>query len=515
MRSAYDVATVRAAEEALMARVGDGELMQRAATGLARTCAGLLAAGGGVTGSRVALLVGSGNNGGDALWAGSFLARRGAAVTAVLLSDRVHPEGLGALRAAGGRALAPGDGAGPEVVRSADLVLDGVVGIGGTGALRPAAAELAAAALAGGALRVAVDVPSGVSADTGAVADPDAVFVADATVTFGCLKPGLLLTPGRAYVGVLELIDIGLRPWLPADATARVLDVADVAALLPQPGPADHKYTRGVVGVLAGSARYRGAAFLATGAARHGDAGMVRYLDRGDGIAAAVVDAFPDVVAQTETPTADPRVTAWGCGPGMGESDGDRDALVAALGTAGPVVVDADGLRLLAVADGPVRAAVDARAADGRVTVLTPHDGEFARLGFSAGSGADEDRLTAARRAADEFGCVVLLKGSGTVVAALGGPAYVDPLGPPALATAGSGDVLTGLMAALLSGAQARGVLAADPAGPVTAAARVAAAAAYVHGWAAAQAADGGRPVTAVDVREALPGAIAAIRTGG
>src|SRR3954469_20218936 len=177
MRGVYSVEQIRAAEDTLMARLPEGVLMQRAATGLAVECGALL---GRVYGARIALLVGGGNNGGDALYAGASLARRGAAVQALLLApDRAHSGGLAAFRRAGGRVAEPS----PSAVSGSDLVVDGIVGIGGSGGLRGEAVELAAAAARGAGLTVAVDVPSGVDADTGEVAG-DAVR-ADVTVTFG------------------------------------------------------------------------------------------------------------------------------------------------------------------------------------------------------------------------------------------------------------------------------------------------------------------------------------------
>ncbi|EFE67638.1 LOW QUALITY PROTEIN: conserved hypothetical protein, partial [Streptomyces viridosporus ATCC 14672] len=195
MRTAYGVKTVRAAERELMARLPEGALMQRAAAGLAAACAELL---GRVYGSRVVLLVGSGDNGGDALYAGARLARRGAGVSAVLLApERAHAAGLAALRRAGGRAV--DTGAAEELIERADLVVDGIVGIGGTGGLRPEAAPLAEAAARARAAVVAVDLPSGVDADTGEVRG--AAVRADLTVTFGTHKPGLLVDPAREHAG--------------------------------------------------------------------------------------------------------------------------------------------------------------------------------------------------------------------------------------------------------------------------------------------------------------------------
>jgi len=512
MRGAYAVTDVRAAEAALMARVPEGSLMQRAATGLARTCALLLRdAVGSVVGARVVILVGSGSNGGDAMWAGAALTARGAAVTALLLSDAPHAEGLAALLRAGGRAVpVPDEAAAREAagqVRTADLVLDGIVGIGGSGPLRAPAAVLARAALAGGGERVAVDLPSGTDPDTGAVPDAQAAFVADVTVTFGVPKPGLLLMPAAEHAGVIELVDIGLEPELPDEPALRLLDAADVALALPQPGPHDYKYSRGVVGVAAGSRRFPGAALLCTGAARRGGSGMTALLARDPTATAMVVGRFPDVVT-TAAVEADPRIGAWVAGPGLGDGSAERDVVLGVLATAGPVLLDADALRLLAEEPG-VREALADRTARGGVTVLTPHEGEFARLGFVVG----DDRAGAARTAAAALGAVVLLKGATTVIAEPGGRAWVTPLAPAALATAGSGDVLSGLAGSML--AHAAAAAAADGAGldDVGAASTLAAADA-VHALAGRLASAGGAPVTAGDLLEALPAAVAAARAG-
>lgn len=502
MRPVYDVATVRAAEEAVMATLPEGGLMDRAATGLADACATLLRdLGMRLPGCRVVLLVGSGNNGGDALYAGAQLARRGARAEAFLLGERTHAGGLAAFVSAGGTLVAP-DGIDSALSR-ADLVVDGILGIGGRGALREDAARCARLAAQSGALVVAVDIPSGVDADTGAVADAEAAIDADATVTFGCLKPGLLLSPGRDRAGAILLVDIGLDEALP-QAGVHALDPLDLADAVPEPGPEDYKYSRGVVGIAAGSPRYRGAAFMATGSARHGNVGMVHVLDRGDGLAQTLVDEFWDVVISSAAPAAVSRTTSWVVGPGLGLDAEGQQVLCDVLAVDAPVVVDADALRLLRE-PGPMAA----RAARRHPTVLTPHDGEFAALGYAAGEGSSEDRLGSARRAARDLGAVVVLKGPGTVIASPTGAAYVDTWGTPDLGTAGSGDVLAGVMGALLAGAAARRVLDDDDA------ARVAAAAVGLHGLAGRLAAEGGRPVTAPDIIAALPDAIAIVRRGG
>ena len=214
MRNAHTVADIRAAEQALMARVPPGALMQRAAAGLAAVCAGLVPR---VYGSRVVVLAGSGDNGGDGLYAAARLARRGARVLAVAAGTRVHEAGAQALRAAGGRLTGPGDPDLPATMNAADLVLDGLLGIGGRGGLREPQAALAAlaeAARAGGSRVVAVDLPSGVDADTGGVTG--AAVRADLTVTFGTWKAGLLVDPGAGHAGLAQLVDIGLAPYLPA-----------------------------------------------------------------------------------------------------------------------------------------------------------------------------------------------------------------------------------------------------------------------------------------------------------
>jgi len=470
VRAAFPVEVVRAAERAAMQAVPEGALMQRAAAGLAAECVRILRQG--VYGTTVAVLAGAGDNGGDALYAGARLAARGAAVTAVLLSpDRAHPGGLTALRAAGGRVLPAGSPAATEVVAAARLVLDGIVGIGGSGGLRPAAAGLVAAVTG---TVVAVDLPSGVDADTGAV-EGEAVR-ADVTVTFGMLKPGLLVGAGAEHAGDVRLVEIGLD--LP-EPRLRVLDPADVARLVPRPGPRDDKYTRGVVGVAAGSSTYPGAGVLSTGAAVHGGAGMVRYAG---GAAEHVRSRWPEAIVTEGKPSEAGQVQAWVVGPGIGTDDAAAGLLRDVLGQDVPVLVDADGLTLLAREPELVRS----RTAP---TVLTPHDREFERVAGPVGA----DRVGAARRAAAEMGVTMLLKGNATVVAGPDGFAYVNPTGTPWLATAGSGDVLSGLAGALLAG----GV---EPA-------LAAALAAYLHGLAGSIAA-GGATTSATGVLAALPAAL-------
>ena len=516
MRNAHDVATVRAAEQSLMAQLPPGTLMQRAAAGLASVCAGL--AGGTVPGSRVVVLAGSGDNGGDALYAGARLAARGASVLAVRAAAKIHEAGAAALRAAGGRVAGADDPGVPAAIGAADLILDGLLGIGGRGGLREPQAALAGLAAGSRAVVVAVDLPSGVDADTGVVAG--AAIRADVTVTFGTLKPGLLVDPGASHAGVVELIDIGLAPFLgPPDLIACRPPTS--ARALPRPPADSDKYRRGVVGLVAGSQRYTGAAALAAGGALRGGAGMVRLVSAEHAVAvvrvlwpeAVITVTGPDRPASEDIPAAG-RVQAWVAGPGMGTDDDARERLAAVLASDVPVLVDADGLTLLA-AD---RGLLD-RAAP---TLLTPHAGELGRLLGVDPADIEARRLEHARRAAAELGATVLLKGSTTVIAAPGGgPVWANLTGTSWLATAGTGDVLSGLAGALLAQGLAVG--------------EAAAAAAYLHGLAARLAAaapgrgpgwpgppGGGcsvggpgaeAPIAAADVIGALPDASA--RSGG
>jgi hydroxyethylthiazole kinase-like uncharacterized protein yjeF len=475
VRAAHFVEQVRGAESLLMAQLPPGTLMQRAATGLAVACARRLV---GVYGARVVLLVGTGNNGADALWAGAQLARRGASVAAVLVGEPV-PTALAALCAAGGRVGTAED------LDDADLVLDGLVGIGGRGPLRGPAALL----VVEGEHVVAVDVPSGVDADTGAVAGP--AVRAGLTVTFGTGKPGLYVGAGRAHSGRVHLVDIGLGPHLAAPAL-RLLDDVDAALHLPVRSVGGDKYTSGVVGVAAGSADYTGAAVLTCGAAVRAGAGMVRYA--GVSHAAEHVRArWPEAVVTTvaggdgEAVVGVGRVQAWVVGPGLGTDDAAAAVVRAVLATDLPVLVDADALTVCAQHPEWLR---DRTAP----TLLTPHDREFERFGTTLG----DDRVAAVTDLARQLGVTVLLKGDATVVSD-GMHVLVSDSGSTALATAGTGDVLSGGCGALL----AQGL---DPlhAGAVGA---------HLHGVAGTLSAEGAA-TSAAQVLEAWPDAVRAVRAG-
>lgn len=473
MLRAHTVAEVRAAERAVIDALpagADDALMLRAAHGLAHAVIDLL---GGAVARHVVVLVGAGDNGGDGLHAGAVLARRGARVEAWLLAPQVHERGLAALRAAGGRVL-DATGAVPPLRGRPDVVVDAIVGIGGRPGLRPAAAA-AVAALAG-VTTVAVDVPSGVDVDGATLPrdDDGAAHVrADLTVTFGTHKACHLADPAAQACGALHLVDLGLD--LPP-ARIEALQPADVAALLPRPSSDAQKYTRGVVGVRAGSATYPGAGLLSVAGAACGLAGMVRHLGD-DAVTALVRSAHPEVVGAG-------RVQAWVVGSG---SDTDAaEALEAALADDVPLVVDADAI-------------AHTHLLRGRPAVITPHAGELARLRGLDRAEVEADPLRHAREAAAELDVVVLLKGRRTLVADPTGRVRVTTTGTPWLATAGAGDVLGGLIGALLAG----GLDVVDAASVGS----------WLHG-AAATLASGGGPIVAGDVAAALPVVVADLLGG-
>lgn len=487
MVSAYTGSQVRAAERPLLDRGEGPALMARAAHGLALVVLRELQRTGGAYGRRVAAVVGAGNNGGDALFALAEIARRGVRTAAVLAGRTAHAGGLAAFEVAGGRVT--------EELERADVVVDAVLGTGFSGEFRPPLPRPAGTV-------VACDLPSGVGADTGA-AGP-AVWRADVTVTFGALKTGLLVGRGRELAGRVEVVDIGLGPYLP-EPDVRALDAAAAAALLPEPRDDWQKYSRGVLGLVAGSAEFPGAAVLSTAGALATGVGMVRLVAP-EGVRRLVLATHPEIVGSED---ARGRVQAWAVGPGIADDDGQRRALAVALGWGLPTVVDASALSalvdLLAVGRVPLGPEAELRlgevqsglAGEGTVTgehiVLTPHAGELesllANLSGADGPGRAEieaQPLRWAREAARRIGVTVLLKGPATVAAAPDGTALVQGSGHPYLATAGSGDTLTGILGALLATATQS-----DPHRTVRPV-ELAALAAYIHQAAGQRAAEGG-----------------------
>jgi hydroxyethylthiazole kinase-like uncharacterized protein yjeF len=431
---AYTVEQIRAVEAIALDRDGDATLMRRASFAVAAEVAERIP--GPHPGRRVVLLVGAGNNGGDALHAGAFLRRRGLSVTAVLLNpDKSHAAGLAALRRAGGRTVAHDDPVVPRAIRAADAIVDGIVGIGAQPPLRDAAADLIGHANATDALRVAVDLPSGIEPDTGRVRG--IAFLADVTVTFGGIKVGLLIADQQA--GTIVSVPIGMdMSGRPAEVIA--MTDGSLRQILPPPSPAADKYSGGLVGIVAGSPGYPGAAVLCAGGAVRTRPGMVRYAGPQAG---AVVAHWPEVVA-VDSPADAGKVQAWVIGPGMGTEGQAITLLRWVLGQDVPVLVDADGLTVLA----GMPSLLQTRRRAGQPTVLTPHDREFARLFPDIEL---DDRLAAVRRAAWVSGATVLLKGHRTLIADPGGQAAVNLSGSSWLASAGTGDVLSGVVGSLLA----------------------------------------------------------------
>jgi ADP-dependent NAD(P)H-hydrate dehydratase / NAD(P)H-hydrate epimerase len=377
---------------------------------------------------RTLVLCGPGNNGGDGYVAARLLAQRGWPVSVAALSTpRAESDAHRAAAAWSG----PVGGFDPDAAARADLVIDAVFGAG----LARAVEGLAAETLRAARRVLAIDMPSGVHGATGAIAGM--APHAELTVSFFRRKPGHLLLPGRDHLGRLEIADIGIPASVLEEIDARTWHNRPGLWRLHQLTASDHKYSRGVVSVCGGAAM-TGAARLAAAGARAGGAGLVRIAaEHGaelyrTGAPGLIVDAEP-----LEQLLGDDRRRVWVCGPGLG--DAEVRAALPALQQAGRVIV-ADAGALAQAAGAPERLA--------GVAVITPHAGEFAKLFGTPG----EDRLGAARSAARRIKAVVVLKGSDTIVAAPDGRAAINDNAPPFLATAGAGDVLSGVVGALLAG---------------------------------------------------------------
>ena len=446
-------------------------LVERAGRALARHALRML---GGTYGRRVAVVAGKGNNGADGRVAARLLRARGVGVDECSFDDGFY---VAELRRMLGRA---------------DLVIDAMYGTGFRGRLDGAGAVITQEVLIASVPVLAVDIPSGVNGTTGAV--EGVAMRADETICFAAYKPGLLFEPGRAHAGRVEVVDIGIDVTVTGPRLG-VFEVSDL--VLPEPRVDAHKWSSGCL-VVGGSNGMVGAPVLSGSAALRAGSGMVVCAVPGRDAAAAV--SGRELVARALPATADgsldegaadevlkdlARFRALAIGPGLGREPTAQAAVRRVVAEADvPLVIDADALNAIAV-DPSV---LEARAAAGLgPPVLTPHAGEYERL---AGRPVGADRVVAARDLAARLHAIVLLKGPGTVIAAPDGDAIVNPTGGPALATAGTGDVLTGVIASLL----AQGV---DPLA-------AAATAAYVHGRAADVARDT-PDIVASDLVEALP----------
>lgn len=492
MISAYTAADIRAAERPLL-EAGE-PLMQRAARALAGRVTKRLRT---PEEPHVLVLAGRGANGGDALHAAAILRGEGMTADAIATAGTLHEEGAVALRAAEGMIhplaqLAPEDiGA---LLAEADLVLDAIVGLGGRPEIPAELVPLLEAVRTARVPVLAVDVPSFVDATTGQAA-PGAL-AAQETVTFGAFKAGLLLPGGAELAGHIHLVDLGLEVHLPSAPAVHRLEDDDVRALWPHPGRDATKYSRGVVALAAGSVRFPGAAVLATSGAARTGAGMVRCLAP-QAVLDLVLRARPEIVGHP-TDTVDleeiGRTHALVVGPGLPGEDPRTRAGVALLADGGDLdrgVIDAGGLE-----------AITPEQRFGAHVVLTPHRGEADRLAARLGLDTDLPGPRLATALAARTGATVLLKGAITLIA----PGDSTPLrsqddATSQLATAGTGDVLAGVLGTLL---------AADLPGP-----DAAALAAILHGRAGRLASHDGRlPLVALDVADHLPLALGDILAG-
>lgn len=396
------VTELRAAEaSAIASGLSVFAMMERAGAGVAQWAARL---GGGAD---VLVLCGRGTNGGDGYVAARSLRERGVPVRVAALGD---PR-AGAARTAAAAWAGPVEGI--DDAEPAAVVIDALLG---TGADRPLHVPAATALIRAARLSLAVDLPSGIDADSGkAIGD---VAECDVTLALGALKPAHLLQPGARLCGAVRLVDIGID----AAGDTRMLS----RPLLTIPGPADHKYTRGMVAVVAGA--MPGAAALAATAALRSGAGYVALVGDSEPGGPAALVRRPYSVEML----ADRRVGCVLIGPGLGRNDEARAKLATTLGAGRSLVLDGDALHLLKVDQIPAG------------SILTPHAGEFDAL-FGAG---DASKLERTRNAARRSGAVVVHKGPDTIIAAPAGRAVIAPAGSAWLATAGTGDVLAGAIAA-------------------------------------------------------------------
>jgi NAD(P)H-hydrate epimerase len=461
---------------AINAGTPESVLVERAGTAVARHALKML---GGSYGRRVVIVCGKGNNGADGRVAATRLQARGIGVDVFELASTTRVSEL--MRA----------------LDRADLVVDAMFGTGFRGALE-GDASIIARALQGHRV-LAIDIPSGIDGTTG---EARGIAVhAEETVAFAALKPGLLFEPGRAYAGRVRVVDIGIDP---GDADLHVLEVSDLE--LRDRALTAHKWSAGLL-VVGGSTGMIGAPLMAARAAARSGAGMV--VCGLPGAQAAARASATEIVTRALPATADgaldadaadvvakdaDRFHAIVIGPGLGRDEGTQNAVQRIVAECPvPLVIDADALNALAIDLASLTARDNAGLAP---AVLTPHAGEFARL---AGESVGADRVQSARTLAARTHAIVVLKGPGTVIAAPDGQAFVNRTDSPALATAGTGDVLSGIIGGLLASGVA----------PL----RAAASGVYVHGR-AASAAHTGSELVATDLIAALPSTLETLRAG-
>ena len=534
MIEAFEKQTVREAEAKVVAEHPQGSLMKKAAGEVSDTTVEfLLARGAKVEETRILGLVGGGDNGGDCLYALSYLAKLGYPCLALLLSNKPHEKALAAAEKAE-VTIEPVDLAGSarqiarlasRRARAAGVWIDGLVGTGVNGKLREPLAQVATElnrlyeSRNSKVLRVAIDIPSGIFTDDGRLAGP--FLGADVTVTMGGRKSCSLLPPAAYQFGQVRLVDLGLQMKKPRLAR---LEAADVGSLWPVPGSEDHKYTRGVVQVVAGSSSFPLTGVMCVEGAGRAGAGMVRYVGPEDA-AFAILSRFPEAVSGAG------KHQCLLVGPGIDLKDNSRvreavNQAVQAATSGIPLVLDAGAIDLYP----QIISQIPGGTLSHR-TVLTPHAGEAARLLSTLGAGGGRGGVTRAeveaspaawgQYLADKTGATVLLKGAVTLVASPEETMFSQAGAPFWTGTAGSGDVLAGITAAVLSQYEAR----AEQSGYQLSTSQMSAAvasAAWVHAMAARKAAglpfscsqpdsvnNLGAPVVATDIARQVPRAIA------
>lgn len=441
----YSVAQIRAIESAALSAVPPGTLMQRAGAVVARAALSRLSE---VTPqTRILIAAGPGNNGGDALVAAALLAQQNVAVTVVLFADQNSlPNDAGeALRQATQSGVAFATSVSEVSQSSWVLAIDGMCGIGLTRPLQGPFAQMARLLNRLDCPVLAIDVPSGLNADTGSVVGPGGIAVcADATLTFIGDKPGLYTLQGRDNAGEVIVDALGIDASLFPEAVAYLNSPASFAHLMRTRLHASHKGSYGDLHVIGGAEGMSGAVILAARMALMAGAG--RVFAGFAGTAPAYDSVHPELMCrQAEKLSLDRGAVV--IGPGLGMSRHAHDLLSSALSSALPLVIDADGLNLIA-AEAPLQTRLAQRNAP---TLLTPHPLEAARLIQTHADAIQADRLSAAKAISERFHSAVILKGSGSMIARAGEIVVVNTTGNAALATAGSGDVLAGLCGALLA----------------------------------------------------------------
>lgn len=413
----FSVSDIRQAEKELIAKLPARALMERAAFGLASFISQLIRSSELLPNqTQIVAIIGKGNNGEDCLVAGEYLLQKGFKFTSVMHTDNSEKA--------------------KQIVTSANIVLDGIVGLGSSSPLSENAKNLFNL-ITKKAVTIAVDLPSGINPDTGEVFDADFCVKADYTVTFGALKMGLVTGPAKNYTGQLHFVDIGLAPYLSKFSPLATLPEAqDLKKIFPKRTAASHKYSKGVVAINAGSKNYPGAALLTLEGALASGVGMVSYQGDAD---QKLIKKFPQVIYGQSNQN---KVTASVLGPGQSEFAKDYLKFVS---NSKKLVLDATATQLLAKKE------VKRVIATNQIQVLiTPHEKEAKDLCQLLKIPFSTNRIKLAKNLAKATGAICLLKGPGAIVA---NPNYefllIDQFGDQALATAGSGDLLAGLIGAL------------------------------------------------------------------